>query len=52
MLLTMKLADDNEKQHAEFRFLRISELIREREQRRMAAHWGGKQTTLSRQTRF
>ena len=37
------LQQDLPEAHAEFRFLRISELIREREESRMAAHWGGEQ---------
>lgn len=39
------LQEDLPDTHAEFRFLRVSELIREREQRRLAAHWGAEQAT-------
>ena len=38
--------------HQTFRFLRISELIREREQRRMAAHWGMEPASPNQPARF
>ena len=40
------LQEDLPQAHAEFRFLRISELIREREQQRITAHWGKPKATL------